>query len=147
MLCYKCCSAATMFPCSPCCTVCEAISKFISNSSWTSVVTFDFEFICEYCVAPPDNKNWMNKFNFERWIEIKLQLSSRFRLCNLPSSKDFNENTTEHNWSQLKLIEKTSRVWTCLASINVGVWRVFVWYLGLMEKLAIISLLKQTSVS
>ena len=36
----------------------------------------------------------MSKFNFEHWIEIKLQLSSRFRLCNLPSSKDFNENKT-----------------------------------------------------
>ena len=81
-----------------------------------NILTFDFEFICEYCGAATDNKNWMNKFNFERWIEIKLQLSNKFRHCNLPSSKDFNENKTD---------ARKDEAWPGIQVMQVS--QVFVW--------------------
>ena len=101
-----------------------------------NILTFDFEFICEYCCgAAAYNKNWMNKFKFEHWIEIKLQLSSQFRLCHLPSSKDFNENKTVARKDELGPGSKPCRWVKCLSGTS------------LMEKLVIISLIKQSSVS
>ena len=108
--------------------------KFVMDFSG-NILTFDFEFICEYCGAATDNKNWMNKFKFEHWIEIKLQLSSQFRLCHLPSSKDFNENKTVARKDELGPGSKSCRWVKCLSGTS------------LMEKLVIISLIKQRSVS
>ena len=101
------------------CTVCEAISEFISNSSWTSVVNIWF-WVYLWILCSADwliiRIGWTNlSLN---WIEIKLQLSSKFRLCNLPSSKDFNENKTVARKDELGPGSKSCGWVKCLAGTS-----------------------------
>ena len=119
MMLYKCCSAALMFPSQEAVLYVRQSLNSFQIRHGLQWLTFDFEFICEYCVARlADNKNWMNKFKFEHWIEIKLQLSSKFRLCNLPSSKDFNENKTVARKDELGPGSKSCRRVKCLAGTS-----------------------------
>ena len=93
------------------------------------MVTFGFEFICEYCVAGcwPLRRliiriGWTT-FNFEHRIEIKLQLSYKFRLCNLPSSKDFNENKTVARKDELGSGSKSCQV-SQVVCLEVPWWKI-----------------------
>ena len=65
MMLYKCCSAALMFPSQEAVLYVRQSLNSFQIRHGLQWLTFDFEFICEYCGAAADNKNWMNKFKFE----------------------------------------------------------------------------------